>query len=179
MKIESLTLALALLLAGCGQDKHSAWLGYAEGDNAFVSAPQAGWVTSVAVKRGGWVKEGDLLFTLDDPSQTAARDAAVAAIAEAEGQMGQAEANLELASKQLVRQQGLLRANATSKQSYDLAKSAYDSAAAQVDQIKAAENQAAPPSPTAPISLLSARSWRAPPDACRTSISARANSPRR
>ena len=142
MKIERLTLTLALLLAGCGQDKHNTWLGYAEGDNAFVSAPQAGWVTSVAVKRGDWVKEGDLLFTLDDPSQTAARDAAKAAIAQAEGQMGQAEANLELASKQLVRQQGLLRANATSKQSYDLAKASYDGAAAQIAQIRAAENQA-------------------------------------
>ena len=55
MKIESLTLALALLLAGCGQDKHNAWLGYAEGDNAFGSAPLAGWVTSVSVKRGDLV----------------------------------------------------------------------------------------------------------------------------
>jgi len=142
MKRLPLTLALALLLAGCGQDKHSAWLGYAEGDNAFVSAPQAGWVTSVAVKRGDWVKSGDPLFTLDDPSQIAARDAAEAAIAQAQGQMVQAEANLALASKQLVRQQGLLRASATSKQSYDLAKSSYDSAAAQIAQIRAAENQA-------------------------------------
>jgi len=142
MKIERLILALALLLAGCGQDKHSGWLGYAEGDNAFVSAPLAGWVTSVAVKRGDWVKDGDLLFTLDDPSQTAARDAAEAAIAQAEGQMVQAQANLDLASKQLVRQQGLLRADATSKQSYDLAKSSYDSAAAQIAQIKAAQSQA-------------------------------------
>ena len=142
MKRLPLIVALGLLLAGCGQDKHNTWLGYAEGDNAFVSAPQAGWVTSVAVKRGDFVKPGDLLFTLDDPSQTAARDAAEAAIAQAQGQMVQAQANLELASKQLVRQQGLLRANATSKQSYDLAKSSYDSAAAQIAQIRAAENQA-------------------------------------
>jgi HlyD family secretion protein len=142
MKRLPLTLALALLLAGCGQDKHSAWLGYAEGDYAFVSAPLAGWMTSVKVQRGDWVKPGDLLFALDDTSQIAARDSASAAIAQAQGQMAQAEANLDLAKKQLARQEGLLRASATSKQAYDLAKSTRDSAAAQVSQIEAAQNQA-------------------------------------
>ncbi|HEY0281152.1 MAG TPA: efflux RND transporter periplasmic adaptor subunit [Rhizomicrobium sp.] len=140
--MKRLSIVLALLLAGCGQNDGTTWLGYAEGDYAFVSAPQSGWVTSVKVQRGDWVKNGDLLFTLDDTSQIAARDSAAASIAQAQGQMAQAEANLDLAQKQLVRQQGLLRANATSKQAYDLAKSSYDSAAAQVSQIAAAENQA-------------------------------------
>ncbi|MGC9955095.1 MAG: efflux RND transporter periplasmic adaptor subunit [Rhizomicrobium sp.] len=142
MKIERLGLVLVLLLAGCGQNNDNAWLGYAEGDYAFIAAPLAGWVTRVAVKRGDWVKNGDLLFALDDPSQVAARDSAKAAIAQAQGQMGQAKANLDLAQKQLVRQEGLLRASATSKQAYDLAKSTYDAAAAQVSQIEATENQA-------------------------------------
>jgi HlyD family secretion protein len=142
MKTRLFGLALIVLLAGCSKSDDSAWLGYAEGDYAFVSAPLAGWVTSVKVQRGDWVKNGDLLFTLDDPSQVAARDSALAAIAQAQGQMAQAEANLDLAKKQLVRQEGLLRANATSKQAYDLAKSSRDSAAAQVSQIAAAENQA-------------------------------------
>ena len=140
--MKRLSIALALLLAGCGQNNDNAWQGYAEGDYAFVSAPLAGWVTSVKVQRGAWVKNGDLLFTLDDPSQIAACDSASAAIAQAQGQMAQAEANLDLAKRQLVRQQGLLRANATSKQAYDLAKSSTDSAAAPVSQIAAAENQA-------------------------------------
>ena len=140
--MKRLSLVLVLLLAGCGQNNDNAWLGYAEGDYAFISAPLAGWVTRVAVKRGDWVKSGDPLFTLDDPSQIAARDAAEAAIAQAQGQLVQARANLDLAQKQLARQNGLLRASATSKQAYDLAKSSYDSAAAQVSQIAAAENQA-------------------------------------
>jgi HlyD family secretion protein len=140
--MKRLCLVLVLLLAGCGQNNDNAWLGYAEGDYAFVAAPLAGWVTTVKVQRGDWVKNGDLLFALDDPSQLAARDSANAAIAQAQGQKVQAVANLDFAQKQLVRQEGLLRANATSKQAYDLAKSNYDSAAAQVSQIEAAENQA-------------------------------------
>ena len=142
MKIPRLGFVLILLLAGCGQNNDSVWQGYAEGDYAFVSAPLAGWVTTVKAQRGDWVKNGDLLFTLDDTSQIAARDSALAAIAQAQGQMAQAEANLDLAKRQLVRQEGLLRASATSKQAHDLAKSSRDSAAAQVSQIAAAENQA-------------------------------------
>jgi HlyD family secretion protein len=140
--MKRLSLLFVLLLAGCGQSNDNAWLGYAEGDYAFVSAPLAGWVTTVKVQRGDWVKNGDLLFALDDPSQLAARDSAKAAIAQAQGQMAQAQANLDLTKKELTRQAGLVRANATSKQNYDLAKSAYDTAVAQVAQIVAAENQA-------------------------------------
>ena len=34
-------------LAGCGRNDDHAWLGYAEGDTAFVAAPQAGWVADL------------------------------------------------------------------------------------------------------------------------------------
>lgn len=137
----SAILALVFLSA-CGQNENHAWLGYTEGDTAFVAAPQAGWVANLSVERGADVKAGDFLFSLDDTSQTAARDQAKAAIAQAEGQMGQVQASLALAKKELVRQSGLLRAGATSKQAYDQAKSAYDTAAALVRQIGAAEQQA-------------------------------------
>jgi HlyD family secretion protein len=137
-----LALLLALGLSACGQNNDHAWLGYAEGDTAFVAAPQAGWVANLRVERGADVKNGDLLFSLDDTNQTAARDQAKAAIAQAEGQMGQAQASLALAKKELIRQSGLLRAGATPKQAYDQAKSAYDTAAALVAQIQATEQQA-------------------------------------
>ena len=129
-------------LTGCGQNDDRAWLGYAEGDTAFVAAPQAGWVADLRVERGADVKLGDMLFTLDDTAQAASRDQAQAQIAQAQGQMGQARASLELARKELVRQQGLLRAGATSRQALDQAKSAYDTAAALVAQINAAGQQA-------------------------------------
>ena len=142
MKLTHLTVALAFLLMGCSEEHHGLWLGYAEGDYAFVSAPLAGWVTDLKVERGALVKKGDLLFTLDDTAQAAARDQALAAIAQTQGALAQAEANLDLARKQLTRQEGLLRTAATSKQAYDTAKSAYDAALAQVEQIKASENEA-------------------------------------
>jgi HlyD family secretion protein len=133
---------LLLVLAGCGRSDDHAWLGYAEGDTAFVAAPQAGWVANLHVERGAQVKTGDRLFTLDDTAQAAARDQAEAQIAQAQGQMGQARASLDLAAKELARQQGLLRSGATSKQALDQAKSAYDTAAALIAQINATEAQA-------------------------------------
>lgn len=146
MKLNHLALgfliAAATTLGACSGSADQGWLGYAEGDYAYVSAPLAGWATDVKVQRGQWVKKGDVLFVLDDTSQLAARDQAQAAIAQAQGQLEQAQANLDLAQKQLARQQGLMATGATSKQAYDQAKSTYDAAVAQVAQITAGETQA-------------------------------------
>jgi HlyD family secretion protein len=131
-----------LLLAGCSEPKSDAWLGYVEGEDAFIAAPQAGWVARLAVQRGDRVKPGDLLFTLDDTSQTSTRDQADAQIALAQSQRVAAEANLALAQKQLARQAGLMAASAGTKQNYDVAKATYDSAIAQIGQIDAQIAQA-------------------------------------
>ena len=137
------TLVLAaMLLCACGQPQPEPWLGYAEGDSALVAAPQPGWVADLRVERGAAVQKGDLLFRLDDTAQEAAADQAKAQIAQAEGQLGQARASLVLASKELVRQKGLLRSGATSKQAVDQAQSAYDTAKAGIAQIEGAESQA-------------------------------------
>ncbi len=138
----ALAMVFVLFLAACGKEDDSAWLGYAVGDNAFVAAPQAGWVAKLAVQRGDAVKTGQLLFTLDDTSQTSARDQALAAIALADAQMSEALASLELSRKELVRQGGLLRASAGTKQNYDVAKAAHDQSAARVAQIGAQAAQA-------------------------------------
>lgn len=142
MRTAPFGLVLLLLLAGCEKPHEGRWLGYAQGDAAFVSAPLSGWVTDMKVERGAWVNKGDRLFTLDNTSQTAARDSAEAQIVQSKAQLEAAQANLDLARRQFERQQGLLKANSTSKQAYDQAKSAYDAALAQVDQLEAGENQA-------------------------------------
>lgn len=142
MSLRPLPLALVLILAGCDKPHQGQWLGYAEGEAAFVAAPLAGWVTDVRIKRGDWVKKGDPLFSLDATSQTAARDQAEAAIAQAQSQRAQAVASLDLAKRQLDRQKGLVTSAATSKQAFDQAKSAYDAAVAQVAAIDASEAQA-------------------------------------
>ncbi|MDR3527256.1 MAG: efflux RND transporter periplasmic adaptor subunit [Rhizomicrobium sp.] len=135
-------LVLAVILTACEKPHEGQWLGYAEGDVAYIAAPTAGWVTDLKVERGAWVKDGDRLFGLDDTNQTSSRDQAEAQIASTEGQIAQAEANLDLARRQLERQKGLLGSAATSRQAYDQAKSAYDAAVAQVAQLTASEAQA-------------------------------------
>ncbi|MEI9885399.1 MAG: efflux RND transporter periplasmic adaptor subunit [Rhizomicrobium sp.] len=140
--MKRIILILCLALAGCEQKPDDSWLGYAEGENAFIAAPQAGWVARVAVRRGDAVKTGDLLFTLDDTAQAAQRDQADAAIALAGAQRNEAEANLALAEKELARQANLMAAGAGTKQAYDVAKANSDSAAAHVAQIDAQAAQA-------------------------------------
>jgi HlyD family secretion protein len=142
MNLKPLALVLLAVLSGCEQQHEGAWLGYAEGDQAFIAAPLAGWVTDLKVQRGDWVNKGQPLFSLDAANQISARDQAQAEIAQAQGQLGQAEANLELARKQLVRQEGLMRSGATSQQAYDQAKMSFDAANAQVAQLEANERQA-------------------------------------
>src|ERR1044071_2566650 len=85
--ISSFVLAF---LAACSREQPHGWLGYAEGDNAFISAPQPGWVAHLHVQRGDAVKPGQLLFTLDDTREAAARDQAAAAIPQIRAQLKQA-----------------------------------------------------------------------------------------
>jgi HlyD family secretion protein len=134
--------AIVLLLAACSAEKPHGWLGYAEGDDAFISPPQAGWLAHLNVARGDMVKPGQRLFTLDDTREAAARDQAAAAIPQIQAQLKQARANLELARITLARQQGLARAHAGVPTALDQAESSYKQAAASVAQFEAQESQA-------------------------------------
>jgi HlyD family secretion protein len=110
--MKRLSVILLLLLAGCSNDTDKAWLGYAEGDTAFVAAPQAGWVSRMTINRGDWVSRGEHLFTLDDTHEIAARDQAVANLVQAKAELVQEQANLVYTQRSLQRQQGLARARA-------------------------------------------------------------------
>lgn len=134
--MKRLSIFLFLLLAACGQNGNGAWLGYAEGDNAFISAPQPGWVSSLHVERGTYVHRGDLLFTLDDTAQEAQRNEAIASLETAKASLNQEEANLVYAQRQLQRQSGLARANAGTPANLDLAKANYEQSAARIAQLK-------------------------------------------
>lgn len=137
MKLHRLSLVLLVLLAGCSKEDDGAWLGYAEADTVYIAAPAGGWMTTLDVERGAMVKKGMALFTLDANTQNAARDQAEAAIREAESQLAAATASRDLAAKELKRQKALLKTNATTRQLYDQAKSSFDTAEAQVEQITA------------------------------------------
>ena len=134
-------LVLVLLLAACGRSEHH-WLGYAEGENALIAAPQPGWVTGINVTRGSRVKLGDVLFTLDDTLQRQARDSAAAQFASAEQGRTQADADLQFATKERARQQALLARRAVSQHDFDQAQANFDSDAAKLAAAAANSNAA-------------------------------------
>ncbi|HEY5337861.1 MAG TPA: efflux RND transporter periplasmic adaptor subunit [Rhizomicrobium sp.] len=132
--MKRISILLLLLLCACGKSGDSAWLGYGEGDNAFIGAPQPGWVTHMYVQRGQAVQRGDLLFVLDDTHERAARDQAAATLAQMQAALTQQQANLDYNQKQLGRQSGLARANAGTPTQLDLAQSNFRQSGAQISQ---------------------------------------------
>ena len=137
-------LASFLLLVSCGKKPDDAWLGYAEGDEALISAPQAGWITAMKVQRGQVIHRGDLLFVLDDTREQAARDqaaaslqAARAALAQARSSLGQEQANLAYTRTELGRQDRLARQNIGTPTQRDAARNAFAQSQARIAQLQA------------------------------------------
>ena len=135
--MKRLSLLLLVLLSACGKKPDDAWLGYGEGDNAFISAPQPGWVTGMKVERGTIVHRNDLLFMLDNTGQQASRDQAVAALAQARANLVQQQSNLIYAHTELNRQNGLARDHAGTPTQLDQALTNYQQSEAQISQLQA------------------------------------------
>jgi HlyD family secretion protein len=135
-------ILLSLLLAACGQKEDHGWLGYAEGDNVFISAPQPGWVSRLDVERGTQIHKGQVLFTLDDTQQQSGRDQAAALLPQITAKIAQAQATLDLTRKTLVRQQALAHAQAGVPTALDQSQAAYTQAQGVVAQLQAQESQA-------------------------------------
>lgn len=96
-----------------------------------VRARVGGYIQSVHFKDGDFVRQGQLLFTLDGrPAQ--------AALASARAQLAQAQAQLTLAKTELARSEGLLTSQAVSQAEVD----AKRGAVAQSDAAVAAANAA-------------------------------------
>ena len=96
-----------------------------------VRARVGGYIQSVHFKDGDYVRQGQLLFTLDQrPAQ--------AALAAARAQLAQAQAQLGLARADLARAEGLLASQAVSQAEYDAKKAAVQTAEAAVSAANAA-----------------------------------------
>lgn len=141
MKKLAALLAL-LLLTACGRSDDHYWLGYAEGDNTFISAPQPGWVTGMTVERGSEVKPGQALFALDDTHEKAARDQAIATVAQDNAAIAQEQANLSYTGKELARQSGLARVNAGVPATLDQTLSSHQQSQAHIAQLQGQLKQA-------------------------------------
>ena len=130
-------LILPLLLPGCEEaPKDQPWLGYGEGDTAYISAPQPGWVTDMKVERGTLVQRGDLLFVLDNVREQAGAEQAVATLAAARASLKQEIANQAYARTTLDRQNKLASENAGTPTQRDLALSNYRQSQARVAQLR-------------------------------------------
>jgi len=135
-------LCFVVLLAGCDRaQKDQPWLGYGEGDFAYVSAPQAGWVTQMKVERGTEVHRGDLLFTLDSTREQSGQEQAQAQLAQARASLKQENANLAYARVTLDRQNRLARDNAGTPTQRDEALNNYRQSQQRIGQLTAQINQ--------------------------------------
>lgn len=151
-----LLFSVSAALGACDTQVENAWLGYAEGEEAFIAAPQPGWLTSIEVERGANVSPGDVLFTLDATRELAARDNAEAAIeageamiAQAEAQAAQAlaaraqaEADTQRSEREFERQEGLVAIGATPRREVEQAEATLLSARARRTQAEAQRAQA-------------------------------------
>jgi HlyD family secretion protein len=135
--MKTFSLAALALLVGCDQKPDDAWLGYGEGDNAFIAAPQPGWVTQMKVERGQSVHRGDLLFVLDNTQQQAGRDQAAAQLAASKASLVQEQSNLDYAQTELKRQDKLAKAGAGTPTAHDQALTAFQQSSARVSQLEA------------------------------------------
>jgi HlyD family secretion protein len=125
-----------VLLVGCDSaPKDQPWLGYGEGDVAYISAPQAGWVTRMKVERGTEVHRGDLLFVLDSTREKSSTDQAQAQLAQARANLRQENANLAYAKVTLDRQNRLARDNAGTPTERDQALSNYRQSEARIHEL--------------------------------------------
>lgn len=151
-----LVLLLTGLLCACTDYEHSPLQGYIEGEYTQLSSPIAGKLSKLAVVRGEYVSQGQLLFLLDNRPESDQLQRATAQTESSKAQyqdalMGQrstviialiaqrdqAKAALDLAQQNFARSQILFQKGAVSRASFDEATSNLKSAKRRVDEIEA------------------------------------------
>ena len=156
-----------------GQANH---LGYVEGETTLIGAPQAGRLLRVAAVKGGSVSSGQVLFTLDPAKATAEVARAEAALATARAvhanlltgkredeiaviraQIAQAEANLELARKDMQRAATLASTGTAARSRLDQAAEQVTFYEARLTELKSSEKVAGLPARTPEIEAAASR----------------------
>lgn len=135
--------SLIAALAGCSGQPRDFYSGYAEADYVRLASPIGGTLAKVYLKRGDKVARDAPAFVLEQESERAAREEALSRVERAQAllanlkkgkrpdeiaaiqaQLSQAQAALQLATAELVRQQQLLAAKFISPARVDEARTA-------------------------------------------------------
>lgn len=147
---------LALTLTGCNRPDPDLFSGYAEGDFVYVGPAVAGRIETVAVQRGVHIEKGAALFQMETDPQTFDRSAAAARAEQAaaqtrnlqkgrrveelraiEQQLAQARATLDLSTKELARNESLVRQGFKSASTLDELRAARTRDAARIGELQA------------------------------------------
>ncbi|WP_142850118.1 efflux RND transporter periplasmic adaptor subunit [Telmatospirillum sp. J64-1] len=102
-----------------------------------VGAQISGQLMTIHVQPGDFVHEGDLLAELDPTVYRARVEADRATLVGLEAQLAERRAMLRLAEQQHQRQQGLLKANATSREAFDAATAEVEASRARLAVLEA------------------------------------------
>lgn len=100
-----------------------------------IRARVEGFLQSVNFQEGSFVKKGDLLYTIDPQPLRAA-------LAQAQGRVAEAQAQLSKAHQDVARYKPLVEKNAISREEYETSVSAEQAATASVDAAKASAQDA-------------------------------------
>lgn len=115
----ALTLATAVLAAGCQAGDDSRLQGYIEGEYVRVAAPVAGQLQQLFVERGATVEAGAALFDLEQAREQATVAEAGESIAAIRAQAEQANAQWRLAEANLKRLRELRAQGLASQEQVD------------------------------------------------------------
>ncbi len=148
-------LAVAALLAACGDKEPPSLQGYVEGEYVRVAAPFAGTLITLDAQRGAQVQQGAPLFALEAESEDAARREAQERLRKAQAvvedlrkgkrptEIGAARAQLEqaqvaanLSEREWRRQLDLVSRGFVSQSAADTAKAARDADRKKVEQLE-------------------------------------------
>jgi HlyD family secretion protein len=145
-----------LLFAGCAGEDAPSWQGYVEGEYMSLASPYAGQLQKLYVRRGDTVQAGKPVFALEQQSEAAARAEAEQRLRAAQArlenlaqgrrapevealraELRQAQSALELSQANLAREEMLIKTDASSRASYDQARSAFERDRARVAAVEA------------------------------------------
>lgn len=150
------SLAMLLLVAGCGNGVQSTFSGYAEGDLLFVGPTEPGRVSALTVREGDAVRAGVAIGRVEDDLQRADLAAAEAQLKAAEARRDDARAPLQrpeeiavleaaekrtaaaldLSRLEFERQRALVARGASSQAAFDTAQHQYEQNRAALDEAR-------------------------------------------